>query len=239
MARSDAYKSTAESPVKKYLSWSSNDKCFTYYDRETKERNKKIAIPLKFIHIDELATIKGFHEPTQSGIYSNEVRSTKKEILTVKYKAGDLAKGLYQDIKLKVNDAGADYHASIYILLNGELVNLAIRGSVIAAWSAFTKDNRKNFLGSYVEVAGSVDEKKGAVKYSVPVFKAGGAIEVSVSEKAEEAYDALQVYFKNRKDEQTEQPEYSRSEEIEHPSMPKFAPEPVFDTAKEDNPLPF
>ena len=40
MARADAYRTTVESPVKKYLSWSSNDKCFNFYDKETKENKK-------------------------------------------------------------------------------------------------------------------------------------------------------------------------------------------------------
>ena len=234
MARSDAYKSTTESPVKKYLSWSSNDKCFTYYDRELKE-NKKLALPLKFVHLDEMATIKGWHDPSSSGIYSNEVKSTKNEPLTVRaFKGGDLASGLYQDIKLKVNGLGGDYHASIYLFLNGEVVNLSIKGSALMTWSDFAKQNRKSFLGSYIEITGALDAKKGSVKYSVPVFKSGGSIELSTNEKAEDAYDTLQAYFKSRKEGQSAQ----TTEEISHPAVAEFAPEPVFDT-KDDNPLPF
>jgi hypothetical protein len=236
MARSDAYKSSTESPVKKYLSWSSNDKCFTYYDRELKE-NKKLSLPLKFIHLDEMSTIKGWHDPSTSGIYSNEVRSTKNDSLTVRsFKGGELATGLYQDIKLKVNGLGGDYHASIYLFLNGEVVNLAIKGSALMTWSDFSKENKKAFLGSYIEVTGALDAKKGSVKYSVPVFTIGGSIELSVNEKAEDAYDNLQAYFKSRQEGQSAQAE-SPAGEIDHPV--EFAPEPAFDLAKEDNPLPF
>lgn len=238
MARSDAYKTSTESPVKKYLSWSSNDKCFTYYDRELKE-NKKLPLPLKLIHLDEMATIKGWHDPSTSGIYSNEVKSTKNEPLTVRaFKGGDLASGLYQDIKLKVNGLGGDYHASIYFFLNGEVVNLAIKGSALMTWSEFAKENRKTFLGSYIEITGALDAKKGSVKYSIPVFKAGGAIELSVNEKAEDAYDNLQAYFKSRKEGQSAQADAPVATDIEHPAMPEFASEPAFDT-KDDNPLPF
>lgn len=239
MARSDAYKGPSENPTKKYLSWASNEKSFKYWDKES-ESEKSLAPPFKFIHLDELATIKGWYEPVKnqgSSMYSNEVRSTKNDVLNVRSKkAGEIIKGLYQDIKLKLVALGGHYHASIYVFSNGEIINISLKGSALAAWSAFLKTNRKSLLGSYVEITGSLDEKNGSIKYSVPVFKLGGPIELSVNEKAEEAYESLQSYFKSRTEAQAAEAEHP-AEEIEHPAVPEFAPNPPL--AMEDNPLPF
>ena len=199
MARSDAYATTAQSPVKKYLSWSSNDKCFTYWDKESKE-NKKLSLPVKFIHYDEMATIKGWHDASGSGIYSNEIKSTKTEPLSVRaFKGGEIASGLYQDIKGKVNASGGDYYVSLYAELNGEIVNFSFKGAALMTWSNFSKENRKSFLGNYISVATASDEKKGSVKYSVPVFTIGEEIEGSVKASADNKYDELTSYFKARK----------------------------------------
>ena len=237
MARSDAYATTAQSPVKKYLSWSSNEKCFTYWDKESKE-NKKLPLPVKFIHYDEMATIKGWHDASGSGIYSNEVKSTKNEPLSVRaFKGGEIANGLYQDIKSKVNSAGGDYHVSLYAELNGEIVNFSFKGAALMTWSDFAKENRKSFLGNYVNVVGALDAKKGSVKYSTPVFQIGASIEASASDLADKNYDGLKDYFNARKSNSNSAAEEVSSYTIEVPqqesSIPSFS-EPA-DTSE----LPF
>lgn len=237
MARSDAYATTAQSPVKKYLSWSSNEKCFTYWDKEAKE-NKKLPIPVKFIHYDEMATIKGWHDASGSGIYSNEVKSTKNEPFSVRaFKGGEIANGLYQDIKSKVNSAGGDYHVSLYAELNGEIVNFSFKGAALMTWSDFAKENRKSFLGNYVNVVGALDAKKGSVKYSTPVFQIGESIEASASDLADKNYDGLKDYFNARKSSNNSAAEEVSSYTIEVPqqesSIPSFS-EPA-DTSE----LPF
>lgn len=234
MARADAYRTTVESPVKKYLSWSSNDKCFNFYDKETKE-NKKLTLPLTLVHLDEMSTIKGWHDSSASGIYSNEVRSTKSEELNVRaFKGGDLAKGIYQDIKLKVQSLGGHYCVSIYAFVNNEIVNISLKGSALMAWSDFTKDNRKSFLGNVIEIKSAAEGKKGAVKYTTPTFTLGGAIGLDVSEKAEVAYDSLKEYLDARKTSASvvaeEAPEYT-------PIIPVFE-EPVLEKEIVDT-LPF
>lgn len=226
MARSDAYATTAQSPVKKYLSWSSNEKCFTYWDKEAKE-NKKLPLPVKFIHYDEMSTIKGWHDASGSGIYSNEIKSTKTEPFTVRaFKGGEIASGLYQDIKGKVNASGGDYYVSLYAELNGEVVNFSLKGASLMTWSNFTKENRKSFLGNYINVASASDEKKGSVKYSVPVFTVGNIIEQSVSDSSDLNYDELVAYFKARKASSA-----STSEEVQnHTAESIFAPKEDFPT---------
>lgn len=234
MARADAYRTTVESPVKKYLSWSSNDKCFNFYDKETKE-NKKLTLPLTLIHLDEMSTVKGWHDSSASGIYSNEVRSTKNEELNVRaFKGGDLAKGVYQDIKLKIQSLGGHYCASIYAFVDNEIVNISLKGSGLMAWSDFAKDNRKSFLGNVIEVKAAAEGKKGAVKYTTPTFTMGGAIDANTSLAAEDAYDLLRLYINSRKASQEASHEEPPQAETFHPI---FA-EPVVEMAGASD-LPF
>jgi hypothetical protein len=199
MARADAYTESVKSPVKKYLSWSSNDRCLTYWDKEAKE-NKQVKLPLQLIHFAEFGTIKGWHDPSGSGIYSNEVSSSKSEELTVRsFKGkGELAKGLYQDIKEKVVALGGKYNLSLYALLNGEVVNISLQGSALQAWSKFATDSRKSFLGNFIDIKSAEELKKGSIKYSIPTFSVGGVIPLSVSESADKDYDTLVAYFKAR-----------------------------------------
>lgn len=231
MARSDAYATVAQSPVKKYLSWSSNDKCFTYWDKEAKE-NKKLPLPIKFIHYDEMATIKGWHDASGSGIYSNEVKSTKTEQLSVRaFKGGEIATGLYQDIKGKINSAGGDYYVSLYAELNGEVVNFSFKGAALMTWSNFSKDNRKQFLRHYINVLSASDEKKGSVRYSVPVFTIGNEIPADVSATSDKNYDELAEYFNSRKIKTA-----AGTEEIHtHTAESVFAPKDDFPTTAFDD----
>ena len=235
MSRADNYRPTIESPVKKYLSWSSNDKCFKYYDKE-QAKDVLVKLPLTFVHLDELATIKGWHEASESGIYSNEVRSTRLEELNVRsFKGGEIIKGIYQDIKLRVQGAGGVFHTSIYVYLNGEIVNLSFKGAALMGWSDFAKENRKSFLGNTIEILTSAEGKKGAVKFSTPVFTLGKPIALSENEKAEDAYGALKSYLESKKVQQELPVEAIVAENLASKNVPDY---PVLEPAEINN-LPF
>ena len=234
MSRADNYKPMIESPVKKYLSWSSNDKCFKYYDKE-QAKDVLVKIPLTFIHLDELATIKGWDEKSESGIYSNEVRSTRLEELNVRsFKGGELIKGIYQDIKLRVQGAGGVFHTSIYVYLNGEVVNLSFKGAALMGWSDFAKENRKSFLGNTIEILTAADGKKGAVKFSTPVFTLGQPIGLTENEKAESAYGLLKSYLDAKKVQPELPVEAIVAENLASKNVPDY---PVLETTTDD--LPF
>lgn len=233
MARAEAYSEAPKSPVTKYMEWSSNEKCFLYYDKELKMQ-KKVALPISFVHLRDFATVKGFHDASSSGIWSNEVSSTKTQELTVRsFKGGELAKGLYQDIKLKVNGLGGKYNASIYIYLNGEICNIALRGAALAAWSQFLQDNRKSLLGSSVDINGFVEAKKGSVKYTIPNITLGKQISEDVSKASDEAYDTLMEYIRQR-DARNAIEEIAPQSNLRQVEEPQHALEAV-----EDDPLPF
>lgn len=212
MARSDAYNTKAQSPVTLYASWSSNEKAFSFYNKE-KGENELLKLPLKLVHLDEMATIKGYHDASQSGLYSNEVRSTRNEVLNVRsFKTGEIVSGIYADIKAKVQAAGGKYNQSIYFYHNGNIINISLQGAALQAWSEFTKDARKNrsLLDNYILIEAAADMKKGSVKYSIPVFKVGTTIAKEDSKASDASYDTLNAYFaeryKDSKEEQNAQP---------------------------------
>lgn len=241
MPRSDAYAPKLESPVKRYLSWSSNDKTFTYYDKD-KSENVKVKLPLQIIHLEEFATIKGYHEKSASRIYSNEVKNVKNSELVVRsYKSPTtLVSGIYSQIKPTIEAVGGHYAVSIYVVLpDGSLGNISMKGSSLKDWSDFCKDNRKSFLTNYIKIESASDQKKGAVKYSVPVFALGDEITEAKAKESDDLFDELQAYFKARKA-NAEAASIDATNE-EHVEMPTMLSEPfaVAEQVDDSDPLPF
>lgn len=191
-------------PAQKFLEWKSNDKCFSYYDKEKKE-NIKIELPIKIQFLEEFHTIKGFSDEFQNGIYSNEIKFTSKDELTVRIHGQNqiVAEGLYNDIRLKIIDAGGKYHKSIYCLLNGELVNISLKGSGVSTFSLFANGDKKKkiegnsgkFESHFIEINEAEDLKKGATKYSVPVFSIGKPYTKEELQQAIDAYGEVVEYY--------------------------------------------
>jgi hypothetical protein len=201
MARLNRPTQKSSNPATKFLQWKSNDKCFSYYDKE-KEENIKVELPLKFIFLEHYHTVKGWNDKTESGIYSNEVFLIGQEPLTVKaFKGGEIASGLYTDVRTKIKDAGGVYHRSIYVMLeDGSLANIQLKGSAVSSYSEFFKENRNNIENdSWVVVASAKDGKKGSVKFSTPEFVLGEKTtkkeEEIISEKAKELQEYMNEYF--------------------------------------------
>lgn len=194
--RRQAFSTPQSNPATKFLNWKSNDKCFSYYDREKKE-NVLVPLPFKFLVLDEMHTISGWNDATQSGIYSNEVKFISKETMTVKpFKGNEIAKGLYKDIKEKVKSAGGHYVKSIYIMLeDGSLANLQLKGSAVQVWGEFTAKGRQRLVDEWVVVDKAIDGKKGAVKFTTPDFKFLQSITDAESELADECFNLLEAYL--------------------------------------------
>jgi hypothetical protein len=99
MSRKSEFTSSYEKPATMYLEWSSNDKCFKYWNNDDKE-NVLVQLPFTFLVLKEMHTVKGWHDKSQSGIYANEVKNISSEVIEVKsFKGGLLAKGIYKEIK--------------------------------------------------------------------------------------------------------------------------------------------
>lgn len=192
-----------ENPCKRFYEWKGDKGIFQYYDKD-KEENVPLETPVYFVVLDQLSTIKGYSDQYQCGIYSNEVHSVVKEPLKVKsFKGGFSATGLYSDIKGEIISAGGKFAKSIYCMKidqqgDHELVNFQLVGAALSSWFEFNKifnaqTNVFGLMGDFYE------DKKGAVKFRVPIFKKF-EIKSELIRPAMEMDEQLQNYLKEYKD---------------------------------------
>lgn len=196
-SRADEYSKKTSNPCKKFLSWNQTSKSFTYYDKEAKE-NVTVPLPMKFIKLKELSTIKGWHSASESGVFSNEVVNLSTDELNVRaFKGGDIVKGIYSDIKDTVVKNGGHYEKSIYVLDGtGELLNIALKGSGVSAYSTFLEDKgRGRALNEWIIVEKAVESQKGSIKYTVPSFDYLKDITEDEAVEADTKYRAFMDYF--------------------------------------------
>lgn len=196
--RRQALSGSVQNPATKFLKWNSNDKCFSFYNKE-KGENELVALPFRFIVLDQLSTVKGWNDKLGGSIIANEVRYLGKEKLSVYCYAGDkkqkIVEGLYSDIKEKVVAEGGRYHNSVYIMLeDGSIANLQFKGASAGEWQTFARQKAR-LVDEWVVVDGAKDGKKGAVKFTTPVFKFERSISNSENELADSAYDTLKTYL--------------------------------------------
>lgn len=203
--RRNAFQTPQSNPATKFLSWKSNDKNFSYYDKES-QTNVAVELPFKFLVLDELASVKGWSDKLTGSIISNEVKFISKENLRVKCyhknlkgesTSTEIASGIYKDIKEIVNTAGAKYHKSIYIMLeDGSLANIQLKGAAVQAWGNFTQKTKKRLPDEWVVVEKAIDGKKGAVKFTTPEFKFLKSLSDGEAEMADEVFNILESYLK-------------------------------------------
>lgn len=195
--RRQAFAQPQSNPATKFIDWKSNEKCFSYYDKE-EAKNVLISLPFTFLVLDELHTIKGWNDATSSSIYSNEVKFISKEVMTVKpFKGTEIAKGIYKDIKEKIVAAGGHYTKSIYIMLeDGTLANIQLKGSAVQKWGEFSQKTKSRFADEWVTVANIEEGKKGAVKFTTPLFSFAKSLTAEESNLADTAFNTLEIYLK-------------------------------------------
>ena len=189
-------KSTSSNPTYKYLDWKSNDKSFSYYDKEAGE-NVKVDLPLKFVFLQHYHTVKGWNDASQSGVYSNEVYYIGSEPMTVRaFKGGTIAEGIYKDIKQDITNAGGKYHRSVYVMMeDGSIANLSFKGAVVREWSDFMEANKNLVDSQWIEVKSAKDQKKGSIKYSTPEFTLGANLNAKDSAQADSVASELKTYL--------------------------------------------
>ena len=134
----------------------------------------EVDLPFRFIVLDVLNIIGGFHEPTGSGIYSNEFRDNNVDTIVVKSKAGVLAEGSYNDIKDRVKSVGGKFGNSVYIAYQdgGEwtLGNVNLVGAAVSEWFDFRQGKRLDLDPGVTVTRFDGPRKKGRNEYWVPVF---------------------------------------------------------------------
>ena len=159
-------------PCTKFIEIKADTGRFFYYDKEL-EKQVDIPLPIYFTVLDELATITGFNKKHKSSIYSNEIHSSKREVLRVKtFKGGESVIGLYQDIRDSIVAMGGHYTKSVYALMinhdkSMEFCNFKFKGAAFSAWLDKKFDPMKCIVG----ISEFIEETNGATVYKVPVFK--------------------------------------------------------------------
>lgn len=188
-------------PSSRWFEWNggSDGGFVRHYDKEAKS-NHTDALPFTFIVLDELAKVSGWHEPSESGIYSNEVRDTRQEVMLVRsFKGGELANGLYANIRDRVGNVGGYFQASIYIAFKDgdslRLGNIAFAGAALQSWMDFKRAHRADIYKQAVAITGYTEGKKGSVIYRVPSFSLRALGDES-NAQAIELDKELQVYLK-------------------------------------------
>jgi len=186
-------------PCAKFISWSGSEGKFKYYDKEKKE-NVFIELPFTFIPLDILSTCKGYNDQEKVGYYSNEVRSTKKELFTVRTKNGIVMTGLYEQVKEKLAPKGLKYVQSVYVAIKeGKglvIANLQLTGSALGPFINFCDGKKVTEIGVTVKSANPM--RKGATKYFEPVYEVMAVSEATnkvASELDAELQEYLTAYF--------------------------------------------
>ena len=179
----------SRNPSTRWFEWAAGDASknggvIRYYDKDAKQ-NVPMPMPFTFLLLDELSTVKGWHDASDSGIYANEVRDTRQETLVVRaFKGGELASGIYTDIRDRVAAKGGYYAASIYIAYRDgaelKIGNLTLDGASAGAWMEFKKaapskksasgKTVKSYFVDAVSIVGYEERKKGATTYRIPKF---------------------------------------------------------------------
>lgn len=191
-------------PAIKFIDWDSENGCFKTYDKE-KKVNVKIPLPVRFYVLDELTTVKGFSDKTQGGIWSNEIKDITKQLLSVRTKGKDgkmttIAEGRYSDIKDTITASGGKYTRSLYVAMlddNDEykICNFQLKGAAFSGWLDFVTENRNSIMYDEIVCDDFKKEKKGATKYTIPVFSSDKASDEG-NEAAIQLDVELQEYLK-------------------------------------------
>ena len=166
----------APNPAVRWFEWNGEHGKVRYYDKDAKQ-NVDVPMPFAFLLLDELASVRGWHDASESGIYSNEVRDTRTDTLLVKsFKGGTLIEGIYKDIKDRANSLGGQFNANCYIAFKASDGDLAIgclrfKGSALGAWMEFRKAHRHELYESAVNITGYTEGKKGRIVFRTPTFE--------------------------------------------------------------------
>lgn len=170
-----------------------------YYDKDSRQE-VIVPTPFKFIVLDVLNVIGGFHKQSRSGVFSNEVRNLKEEKLVVRNREGVLLEGLYADFRDRMQSKGAKFGNSIYLSYqeNGEwkLGNLNVVGAGFSSWVDFKK-NRYLDSDPGAGIAEWTPETNGDTEYFAPVFKSWQVPAADLSVAAE-LDKTLQAYLSSR-----------------------------------------
>lgn len=247
MSRSNPNENSNPNPATRWFEWNGEKGLVRYYDKDAK-KNVDVGADFTFLLLDQLGSVRGWHDATDSGIYSNEVKDTRQETLIVKsFKGGTLAEGIYRDIKDRVNAQGGQFVANCYIAFkNGSglaIGSLRIKGAALHAWTEFCKEHRSGLFANAIRIKGFTEGKKGRITFRVPKLEVKDispetdAAAIALDKDLQKFFDG---YFKRTKREQVEEPPpQQQDEEVAGQHYSDNMDEPVDAAALTDDDIPF
>lgn len=225
----------APNPATRWFEWNGEKGGIRYYDKDAKA-NVDVS-DFSFILLDQLGSVGGWHDASDSAIFSNMVRDTRQDVLVVKsHKGGVLAEGVYKDIKDGINAKGGQFVALCFVAFKGDdglqIGALRFKGAALSAWMEFTKANRSALTKGAVAITGFTEGQKGRVIYRVPTMKpkpvSPETLAAAVSLDAE-LQEWLDAYLRRTKREQAEQPHQPEPQEAQHDDYPPRSAQPITD----------
>lgn len=198
-------------PSTRWFEWTGEKGEVRYYDKDKKE-NVAVGADFTFILLDQLAKVGGWHDPSDSGIYSNEVKDTRQDVLVVRsFKGGTIAEGTYQTIKDKVKSAGGKFVANLYVAVKIDgilkIAALQFSGAALNAWVDFSKAHRTDITKKAVRINGYTEGKKGRIVFRVPVFELKAISSDTLAHAVDldkQLQDFLNSYLKRTRSQQAE-----------------------------------
>ncbi len=223
MSRSNPNENGNPNPAVRWFEWNGENGVIRYYDKDAK-KNVEVGADMTFMLLDQLGSVRGWHDASSSGIYSNEVKDTTQDVMVVKaFKGGTLAEGIYRDIKDRIKSQGGQFVANCYIAFkhDGELAigSLRFKGAALGAWMEFSKEHRADLYKKAIRLHGSTTGKKGRITFHVPALSVA-----EISEQTNEAATALdeelQAFLegylaKNRRDQADHAGRHLRDEDVD------------------------
>lgn len=187
-------------PCKRWLEWDGSNGEFRYYDK-SQAKSISVGNNLTFILLDQLSTIKGWHDASDSGIYANEVRDIRQDVLVVKaFKGGTLAEGTYKSIRDAVIAKGAHFVANLYVAIKIDdelsIASVQFKGAALSAWLEFSKENKGSLYTGAVKCSGFNEGKKGKIVFRTPIFQLAN-VSPETDAKALDCDRLLQEFLKS------------------------------------------
>ncbi len=80
MSRSNPNENGNPNPSTRWFEWNGEHGLVRYYDKQA-EQQVEVGDDFTFMLLDQLGTVKGWHDASDSGIYANEVKDTRQDVL--------------------------------------------------------------------------------------------------------------------------------------------------------------
>lgn len=184
-----------KNPASKFIEFKGEAGKFQYYDHDT-EKNVEIPLPIYFVVLDELHTVRGYNKTHKSGVFANEVRNIKNDLLNVRVFKSDIQiVGKWDNIKGEVERIQGSYSQSVYGMMiikdTTEMVNFQMTGAMRSPWFDFKVDKENSVVG----IVDIIEDSNGAVTFKRPVFKRFN-LKPDLAQKAFAMDQKLQEYLK-------------------------------------------